>query len=55
MLLAVDIGNSTISIGLFDSKGILQFLSSLDTDPQQNGRSDLRGFDESISIIPFPL
>ena len=35
MLLAVDIGNSTISIGLFDSKGILQFLSSLDTDPRK--------------------
>ena len=32
MLLAVDIGNSTISIGLFDREGTLQFLASLDTD-----------------------
>lgn len=32
MLLAVDIGNSTISIGLFDGEGTLQFLASLDTD-----------------------
>ena len=32
MLLAVDIGNSTISIGLFDNTGTLHFLASLDTD-----------------------
>ena len=32
MLLAVDIGNSTISIGLFDREGTLRFLASLDTD-----------------------
>ena len=32
MLLAVDIGNSTISIGLFDNTGTLRFLASLDTD-----------------------
>lgn len=35
MLLAVDIGNSTISIGLFDSQGTLCFLASLDTDPRK--------------------
>lgn len=32
MLLAVDIGNSNISIGLFDREGALRFLASLDTD-----------------------
>ena len=35
MLLAVDIGNSTISIGLFDRTGELRFLASLDTDPRK--------------------
>lgn len=35
MLLAVDIGNSTISIGLFDREGALQFRASLDTDPRK--------------------
>ncbi len=35
MLLAVDIGNSTISIGLFDREGALRFLASLDTDPRK--------------------
>lgn len=32
MLLAVDIGNSTIAVGLFDPRGALLFLSSLDAD-----------------------
>ena len=32
MLLAVDIGNSTISTGLFGLDGELRFLASLDTD-----------------------
>ena len=32
MLLAVDIGNSTISTGLFGLDGELCFLASLDTD-----------------------
>lgn len=32
MLLAIDIGNSTTSIGLFDENRELKFLSSIDTD-----------------------
>lgn len=32
MLLAVDVGNSTTSVGLFDNEKNLQFLASLDTD-----------------------
>lgn len=32
MLLAIDVGNSNISIGLFDKKKKLRFLASLDTD-----------------------
>jgi len=32
MLLAIDIGNSTISVGLFDGDRELKFLSSIDTD-----------------------
>ena len=31
MLLAIDIGNSNISVGLFDEKRDLKFLSSIDT------------------------
>ena len=31
MLLAIDIGNSNISVGLFDKAGKLLFLSSIDT------------------------
>ena len=32
MLLALDVGNLTISVGLFDLKGELKFLATLDTD-----------------------
>ncbi len=32
MLLALDVGNLTISVGLFDKKGTLKFLATLDTD-----------------------
>ena len=32
MLLAIDVGNSNTSVGLFDRGGTLQFLASLDTD-----------------------
>ncbi len=32
MLLAIDIGNSNISVGLFDGERELKFLSSIDTD-----------------------
>jgi len=35
MLLAIDIGNSIISVGLFDQDGELKFLSSLDTDDRK--------------------
>ena len=32
MLLAIDIGNSNISVGLFDRQKELKFLASIDTD-----------------------
>ena len=35
MLLAIDVGNSTTSVGLFDKAGTLQFLASLDTDSRK--------------------
>ena len=35
MLLAIDIGNSNISVGLFDKAGELLFLSSIDTDSRK--------------------
>ena len=35
MLLAIDIGNSNISVGLFNENKVLAFLSSLDTDPRK--------------------
>lgn len=35
MLLAIDIGNSNISVGLFDRERELRFLASLDTDSRK--------------------
>lgn len=35
MLLAIDVGNSNTSVGLFDKGGQLQFLASLDTDSRK--------------------
>ena len=35
MLLAIDIGNSNISVGLFDRQKDLRFLASLDTDSRK--------------------
>lgn len=35
MLLAIDVGNSTTSVGLFGTDGTLQFLASLDTDSRK--------------------
>lgn len=35
MLLAIDIGNSNISVGLFEGKKELRFLASLDTDSRK--------------------
>ena len=35
MLLAIDIGNSNISVGLFDREKTLKFLASLDTDSRK--------------------
>ena len=35
MLLAIDIGNSTTSVGLFNEKKELQFLAALDTDSRR--------------------
>ena len=35
MLLAIDIGNSNISVGLFNSERVLQFLASIDTDSRK--------------------
>ena len=53
MLLAVDIGNSTISTGLFGLDGELRFLASYGLP--KDGGSDLRGSDEPVSALPFPL
>ena len=35
MLLAIDIGNSNISVGLFDREKELKFLASVDTDSRK--------------------
>ena len=35
MLLAIDVGNSTTSVGLFDKEKKLRFLASLDTDSRK--------------------
>ena len=35
MLLAIDVGNSTTSVGLFGRDGELRFLASLDTDSRK--------------------
>ena len=35
MLLAVDVGNSTISVGVFDDRDNLKFLASINTDPRK--------------------
>ena len=35
MLLAIDVGNSNTSIGLFDGEQQLKFLASLDTDSRK--------------------
>ncbi|MBQ5928207.1 MAG: type III pantothenate kinase [Oscillibacter sp.] len=35
MLLAIDVGNSNTSVGLFGKEGALQFLASLDTDSRK--------------------
>lgn len=36
MILAIDIGNTTTSVGFFDPKGRLQFLSELETDRKRS-------------------
>ena len=35
MILAIDIGNTSTNIGLFNSKGKLEFLSELETDKKK--------------------
>ena len=35
MLLAIDVGNSTTSVGLFDQNRELRFLAALDTDSRK--------------------
>ena len=35
MLLAIDVGNSNTSVGLFDQEKNLRFLASLDTDSRK--------------------
>ena len=35
MLLAIDVGNSNTSVGLFDKDKTLRFLASLDTDSRK--------------------
>ena len=50
MLLAIDIGNSNISVGLFDKAGKLLFLSSIDTDSR---KTDQHRPDESVCTVPL--
>ncbi len=68
MLLALDVGNLTMSVGLFDKRGELKFLAGLDTDKAKTADQiaidlmnlfqlyhyDLRDVDGSIfcSVVP---
>ncbi len=68
MLLALDVGNLTISVGLFDNQGELKFLAVLDTDKSKTADQiaidlmnlfqlyhyDLKAVDGSIfcSVVP---
>ena len=68
MLLALDVGNLTTSVGLFDEEGVLRFLAGLDTDKAKTAdqiaidlmnlfqlyRYDLRDVSGSIfcSVVP---
>lgn len=68
MLLALDVGNLTISVGLFDKRGELKFLAVLDTDKSKTADQiaidlmnlfqlyhyDLKAVDGSIfcSVVP---
>ena len=48
MLLAIDIGNSNISVGLFSREKTLHFLASIDTE---NGGSDQYRPDEYFFAV----
>ena len=68
MLLALDVGNLTMSVGLFDEQGALKFLAVLDTDKSKTAdqiaidlmnlfqlyRYDLKSVSGSIfcSVVP---
>lgn len=55
MLLAIDVGNSTISAGLFDRKRELKFLASIDTDSRKTADQisiDLMNLFQPVSLRP---
>ena len=51
MLLAIDVGNSNTSVGLFDRDKQLRFLASLDTDR----RPDQHRPDEPVRPVSLPV
>lgn len=51
MLLAIDIGNSNISVGLFSREKTLHFLASIDTDSRKTGGSDQYRPDEYFFAV----
>ena len=42
MLLAIDVGNSNTSVGLFDRDKQLRFLASLDTDSRKTAHPQVK-------------
>ena len=55
MLLAIDIGNSNISVGLFDQKRDLKFLSSIDTDSRKTADQISIDLMNIFSLYQFDL
>ena len=58
MLLAIDVGNSNTSVGLFDQEKNLRFLAYLDTDSRKTADQisiDLMNLFSNVSQIPFFL
>ena len=53
MLLAIDVGNSNTSVGLFDRDKTLCFLASLDTDSRKT--ADQISIDLMNLFHPLPL
>ena len=55
MLLAIDIGNSNISVGLFDQKRDLKFLSFIDTDSRKTADQISIDLMNIFSLYQFDL